>query len=132
MWCLVSGPIQSSYWFICCCCSIIVQSCLTLFNPMDWSMPDFPCSSSLARACRDLCPLSQWCHPTSSSSVVLFSSCLQSFPASGAFLKKKTLAYTSWYIPLMKHSLKWPTSFSLPHPRYNYNIPLFQTIVSLP
>ena len=31
------------------------------------------------------CPLSQWCHPTISSSVVPFSSCPQSFPASGSF-----------------------------------------------
>ena len=31
------------------------------------------------------CPLSQWCHPTITSSVILFSSCLQSFPASGSF-----------------------------------------------
>ena len=31
------------------------------------------------------CPLSQWCHPTTSSSIVPFSSCLQSFPASGSF-----------------------------------------------
>ena len=31
------------------------------------------------------CPLSQWCHPTISSSVILFSSCPQSFPASGSF-----------------------------------------------
>ena len=31
------------------------------------------------------CPLSQWCHPTTSSSVIPFSSCLQSFPASGSF-----------------------------------------------
>ena len=37
----------------------------------------WPCSNS--------CPLSQWCHPTISSSVVLFSSRLQSFPASGSF-----------------------------------------------
>ena len=33
----------------------------------------------------NLCPLSWWCHPTISSSVVPFSSCLQSFPASGSF-----------------------------------------------
>ena len=32
------------------------------------------------------CPLSWWCHPTISSSIVAFSSCLQSFPASGSFL----------------------------------------------
>jgi len=36
-------------------------------------------------ACSNSCPLSQWCHPTISSSVVPFS-CLQSFPASGSFL----------------------------------------------
>ena len=36
-------------------------------------------------ACSNSCPLSQWCHPTISSSVVPFSSCHQSFPASGSF-----------------------------------------------
>ena len=35
--------------------------------------------------CSNSCPLSQWCHPTISSSVVPFSSCPQSFPASGSF-----------------------------------------------
>jgi len=35
--------------------------------------------------CSNSCPSSQWCHPTSSSSVVSFSSWLQSFPASGSF-----------------------------------------------
>ena len=35
--------------------------------------------------CSNSCPLSQWCHPTVSSSVVSFSSCFQSFPASGSF-----------------------------------------------
>ena len=37
-------------------------------------------------ACPNSCPLSGWCHPTISSSVILFYSCLQSFPASGSFL----------------------------------------------
>ena len=37
-------------------------------------------------ACSDSCLLSQWCHPSISSSVVPFSSCLQSFPSSGTFL----------------------------------------------
>ena len=45
----------------------------------------FPCPSS-PRACSNSCPLSQRCHPTISSSVIPFSSCLQSFPASGPFL----------------------------------------------
>ena len=41
-----------------------------------------PCFSPSPRACSNSCPLSQWCPPTISSSVVPFSSCLQSFPAS--------------------------------------------------
>ena len=44
-----------------------------------------PCSSRTPGAYSNSCPLSRWCHPTISSSVVPFSSCLQSFPASGAF-----------------------------------------------
>ena len=44
-----------------------------------------PCPSPTPRACPNSCPLSQWCHPTISSSVIPFSSCLQSFPASGSF-----------------------------------------------
>ena len=44
-----------------------------------------PCPSPTPGACSNSCPLSQWCHPTISSSVVSFSSCLQSFPESGSF-----------------------------------------------
>ena len=44
------------------------------------------CSSPSPGACSNPCPSNQWCHPTISSSVVPFSSCLQSFPASGSFL----------------------------------------------
>ena len=44
-----------------------------------------PCPSPIPRAYSDSCPSSQWCHPTISSAVVPFSSCLQSFPASGSF-----------------------------------------------
>ena len=48
-----------------------------------------PCPSSSTRACLNSYPLSQWCHPTISSSVIPFSSCLQSFPASGSFLMSR-------------------------------------------
>ena len=41
-----------------------------------------PCPSPTPGAYSNLCPLSQWCHPTISSSVIPFSSCLQSLPAS--------------------------------------------------
>ena len=44
-----------------------------------------PCPQLTPRVYSNSCPLSQWCHPTISSSVVPFSSCLQSFPASGSF-----------------------------------------------
>ena len=44
-----------------------------------------PCPSPTPGVCSNSCPLSQWCHLTISSSVVPFSSCLQSFPASGSF-----------------------------------------------
>ena len=42
-------------------------------------------SFTVSQSLLKLCPLSQWCHPTISSSVIPFSSCLQSFPASGSF-----------------------------------------------
>ena len=45
-----------------------------------------PCPSPTPGVYSNSCPLSWWCHPTISSSVVPFSSCLQSFPASGSFL----------------------------------------------
>ena len=44
-----------------------------------------PCPSPSPGACSNSCPLSRWCHPTISSSVIPFSSCLQSFPASRFF-----------------------------------------------
>ena len=44
-----------------------------------------PCPSPTPRACSNSCPLSRWCHPTISASVVPFSFRLQSFPASGFF-----------------------------------------------
>ena len=44
-----------------------------------------PCPSPTPRDCSNSCPLGRGCHPTISSSVIPFSSCLQSFPASGSF-----------------------------------------------
>ena len=44
-----------------------------------------PCPSPTPRGYSNLCPSSRWCHPTTSFSAVTFSSCLQSFPASGSF-----------------------------------------------
>ena len=44
-----------------------------------------PCTSPTPRACPNSCSLSWQCHPTISTSAIPFSSCLQSFPASGSF-----------------------------------------------
>ena len=52
-----------------------------------------PCPIPSSGACSNSCPLSWWCHPTISSSVVPFSSCLQSFPASGSFLMSRLFAW---------------------------------------
>ena len=66
--------------------SSVVQLCLTLCDPMDCSTPGFPVHHQLPKLAQTLVQLSRWCHLTISSSVVPFSSCLQSFPASGSFL----------------------------------------------
>ena len=53
---------------------------------MDCSMPArLSCPSPTPRVYSESCPSRWWCHPTISSSVVPFSSCLQSFPGSGSF-----------------------------------------------
>ena len=51
-----------------------------------------PCPSPTHGVYSNLCLLSRWCHPTISSSIVPFSSCLQSFPASGSFLMSQFFA----------------------------------------
>ena len=56
-----------------------------LFVPHGLQHARLPCPSPTPGAYSNSCPLSRWCHPTISSSVVPFSSCPQSFPASGSF-----------------------------------------------
>ena len=51
-----------------------------------------PCPSPTPRVHSNSCPLSRWCHPTISSSIVPFSSHLQSFPASGSFQMSQLFA----------------------------------------
>ena len=50
------------------------------------------CSSPTPGACSNSCPSSWWCHPTISTSVFPFSSCFQSFPASGSFPMRQFFA----------------------------------------
>ena len=62
-------------------CSV-VPDCL---QPHGLQHARLPCPSPSPGVCSNSCPLSQWCHLTISSSVIPFSSHLQSFPASGSF-----------------------------------------------
>ena len=54
-----------------------------------------PCASPTPRVYSNSSPLVQWCHPTISSSIIPFSSCLQSFPASGSFQMSQLFASSS-------------------------------------
>ena len=79
---LVSVDVEMC-WMLIHCCSV-AQLFLTLAShgPQHARLPS---PSSSDRTCSNSCLLSQGCHPTISSSVFSFSSCLQSFPASGLF-----------------------------------------------
>ena len=76
------------------CYSDILMSSILLFNhsilsdsfgPHGLQHARLPCHSLFPRDCSNSCPLSQWCHPIISSSVVPFSWCPQYFQASGSF-----------------------------------------------
>ena len=68
--------------------SLVQFSCSVLSNslwPHELQHTRPPCPSPTPEAHPNPCPSSWWCHPTISSSIVPFSSCPQSFPASGSF-----------------------------------------------
>ena len=76
---------QSSVQFT---CSVVSSSLWS--HELQHARP--PCPSPTPGVHRNPCPSSWWCHPTISSSVVPFSSCPQSFPASGSFQMSQLLA----------------------------------------
>ena len=70
-------------------------SCSVMSNSLQPQEPQHarpPCPSPAPRTHPNPCPLSRWCRPTISSSVVPFSSCLQSFPAPGSFQMSQLFA----------------------------------------
>ena len=69
-------------------CSVMSDSLL----PHELQRARPPCPTPTPRAHTNSCPVSQWCHPTISSSVDPFSSCPQSFPASGSFQMSQLFA----------------------------------------
>ena len=70
-------------------CSVVSDS----LQPHELQHARPPCPSSTPRVYSNLCPLSRWCHPTISSSVIPFSSCPQSLPASGSFPMSQFFAW---------------------------------------
>ena len=87
----VSRVVLATLQFLICCS--VAQSCPTFCHSTDCSTPSFPVlhyPSLSPWVCSDSCPLSWWCHPIILTSVTPFSSCSQSFPASGSFP-------TSWF-----------------------------------
>ena len=82
-------------------CSVVSNS----LRPHELQHSRPPCPSQTPRVHPNPCPLSWWRHPTISSSVVSFSSCPQSFPASGSFPMSQLFA------------IRWPKYWS-----FNFNI----------
>ena len=83
---------------------LLAKSCPTPCNPMTCSMPGFPVHHRLPEFAHSW-PLSQWCHPTISSSVALFYPYPQSFPASASFP-------VSWLFASGGQSI-WASTFSI-------------------
>ena len=85
-----------------------------------------PCPSATPEAYSNSCPLSQWCHPTISFSVVPFSFSLQSFAASGSFPMSQLFASkvdkvlelqhqsSQWYPGLISFRIDWFDLFAVP------------------
>ena len=85
-------------------CVKVAQSCLTL-QSHGLQYPRPPSPSPTPRACSNSCPLSRWCHTTISSSVIPFSSCLQSFPTIRVFSNESVL--------LIRWLKYWSFSFNI-------------------
>ena len=91
-----------SFAHYCCCCCSVTQSCLTLCDPRYCS--GLLCPPLFPRVCSNSCLLSQWCYLTISSSVVTFSFCLLSCPAS---------VFAVEIILCMRWPRYWSLSFSI-------------------
>ena len=90
-------------------CSV-VSDCL---RPHELQHARPPCPSTIAGVHPNLCPLSQWCHPTISSSVIPFSSCPQSFPASLSFQMSQLFASGGQSIGVSASTSVLPMNWSL-------------------
>ena len=96
----------------------VAQSCLTLCDPMNRSTSGLPVHHQLSEFIQThSCPSTQWCHPAISSSVVPFSSCPQSLPASyyiiTNYIKGDAHLIKSWFIKLFTYYFKYYLSATL-------------------
>ena len=91
-----------------CCCSV-TQLCLTICNPMDCSTPGFPVLHHLLEVAQTHVHWVRWWHSSISSSVIPFSYCFQSFPASGSFSMSQVFASVAKVLELqLQHqSFQW-------------------------
>ena len=87
-WSMWSKYIWLSLLLLLFSCSVVCDS----LRPHGLQHARLPSPSSCPRACSNSCLLNRWCHPIISPSVVPFSSCLQSFPASGSLLMSRLFA----------------------------------------
>ena len=95
--------------------SSVAQSCPTLYDPMNQSQHARPpCPTPTPRVHPNPCPLSRRCPPTISSSVIPFSSCPQSFPASGSFQMSQLLHQVAKVLEfqLQHQSFQWKKDWS--------------------
>ena len=74
-------------------CSVVSDS----LRPHGLQQARHPCPLSIPGVYSNSCPLSRWCHPTISSSVIPFSSCLQSFQHKSLFQVAKVLEFQLWH-----------------------------------
>ena len=100
---------QSLQYFLLFSCSVVSDS----LWPHELQHARLPCPSLSHGACSNSCPVSQWCHPTISSSAIPFSPCPQYFPASGS--SNESALHIRWpkntsYRPLLKCPLIRKTS----------------------
>ena len=84
--------------------SSVTQLCPDSLRPHGLQQARLPCPSPTPGACSNSCPLNQWYHPTILSSVLPFSSCLQSFPASGSFQMSQYWSFSFSISPSNEYS----------------------------
>ena len=88
-----SGESTILYWNVFCCCSVGSHIPLSV---TPWiAVCQASLSFTISQGLQSSCSLNRWCHPTISSSVILFSFCLQPSPASGSYFPKSQLFTSS-------------------------------------